>query len=212
MSSTDSITVLLDEAHRMLDSQSESNRHLDNKASFILTLAGVAIGAAFQIEAKTCLIAAFQILAVLGSAATGVAALVALMVRRFQTAPNLNGLEKYHEKDVVETRKNLFSSLRLALEQNEKNVLPGKRNALRWSFNFAFATLILFSVLGILKAGSYQEQRHMENEPSKDSKDEVPKQPSPTPQDSKPIAPLPVDPELQKEYWNSLPKDHKNTR
>ena len=209
MTPPESITVLLDEAHRMLDSLSESNRHLDNKASFILTLAGVAIGAAFQIEAKNCLIAVFQILAVLGATATGIAALIALTVRRFQTAPDLKGLEKYHEKDVIETRKNLYSSLRLAVEQNEEHVLPGKRNALKWSFHFAFATLILFGVLGILKAGNYQEHKFMGTEPSKDSKEESPK---PPPQDSKtvkPSNPLPIDPELKKEYWNSIPKEDK---
>lgn len=209
MTPNDSISVLLDEAHRMLDTLSESNRHLDNKASFILALAGVAIGAAVQIEAKTCLTAIFQILAVLAATATGIAALIALTVRRFQTAPNLKGLEKYHEKDVVETRKNLYTSMRLALEQNEEHVLPGKRLALKWSFHFSFATLILFAVLGILKAGNYQEHKFMGNVPSKDSEDSKEEAPKPAPQDSKtnkPGNPLPVDPELQKEYWNANPK------
>ncbi len=212
MTPPESLTVLLDEAHRMLDSLSESNRHLDNKASFILALAGVAIGAVVQIEAKTCLIAFFQVLAVLGATATGIAALIALTVRRFHTAPDLKGLEKYHDKDVAETRKNLYSGMRLAIEHNEEHVLPGKRLALKWSFHFAFATLILFSVLGILKAGSYQEHKFMGTEPSKDLKDSEEEAPKPPPQDSKtvkPNNPLPVDPDLKKEIWNSIPKEDK---
>jgi len=203
-----SVDILLDEAHRIHDALAESNVHLDNKASFILALAGVALGAVLQLDPKSPVVACIQLFTVLGATGAGVAALGALTLRSFQTAPNLKGLEKYLDRDPLETKKAVFANLRWAVEENEKNVLPGKRVALRNSFYFSIFTLIMFAVLGILKSGNSTGGTTMTTEFSNE--------PKATPAAaaveasagaaSKMNAQLPVDKDLKMTLTNSNPK------